>query len=401
MRLHSGMGERIAMPDQATIDIASLYPRAAPAAAAASRRRGWRSMLAGFAVGACIGVACAAAGFVVGRQVASMPWFLGGLVLGLWPNVVLHELGHLLAGMAAGMRPIALGIGPFRYERTLAGWRGYRGSAQQGIAGFAALLPHADRGEGRGAQAMMLAGGPLANLLIALACFMAVSALDGSPRLSAGLLGLGGIALVMGAANLLPFTVASGWRSDGRNLLDLVHRAPDADLYLALQRIVGLSLAGHRPRDWPAAALPVATPDLPPTMLATSSHMLCLSHAMDAGDAAASSMHGRWLADHWTATPSGQRPAVATQMGAYAAVIARDAALLAAWRPYCEGGLLDLSPYRAWLDAELALLQEDPSLPGLARHARSLLPRVHDAGSARVLEDHIDRLQHVRSPPSH
>src|SRR5690606_12308838 len=149
--------------------------------------------------------------------------------------------------------------------------------------------------------------------LIALACFIAVPALDGSPRLAALLLGVGGIALVMGVANLLPFTVASGWRSDGRKLLDLARRAPDADLYLSLQRIVGLSLAGHRPREWPAAALPAATPDLPPTMLATSSHMLCLSHAMDSGDAAASSMHARWLADHWTTTPSGQRPAVATQ----------------------------------------------------------------------------------------
>lgn len=381
------------------IDNASLYPREAQAGAVLSRTRGWSSMLIGFAVGACIGVAFAASGFLVGRQVASMPWFIAGLVLGLWPNVVLHELGHLLAGMATGMRPIALGIGPLRYERTLAGWRSYRGSVQHGIAGFAALLPHGQRSEGRTAQAMMLAGGPLANLLIALACFVAVPTLDGSPRLSAGLLGLGGVALVMGVANLLPFTVASGWRSDGRNLLDLVHRAPDAALYLALQRIVGLSLAGRRPREWPAAALPAATPDLPPTMLAISSHMLCLSHAMDGGDAA-SSVHARWLANQWTATPSGQRPAVATQMGAYAAVVARDPALLAAWRPFCEGGLLDLSPYRAWLDAELALLKDDPSLPDLARHARSLLPRVHDAGSARVLEDHIGRLQQVRLPPS-
>lgn len=389
------------MQDHATIDIASLYPPDAPAGSAASRARGWRSMLIGLVVGACVGVAFASAGFVIGREVASMPWFIGGLVLGLWPNVVLHELGHLLAGMAAGMRPIALGIGPFRYERTLSGWRGYRGSTQQGVAGFAALLPHGDKGGGRGAQAMMLVGGPQANLLIAVACLVAASSAHDSPRLASLLLGIGGIALVMGAANLLPFTVASGWRSDGRNLLDLARRAPDADLYLALQRIVGLSLAGQRPRDWSAAALPVATRELPPTMLATSAHMLCLSHTMDRGDAETSYVHARWLADHWTAAPPGQRPAIATQMGGYAAVIAHDADLLSAWRPLCEGGLLDLSPYRGWLDAELALLQHDPGLPTLARKARELLPRVHDAGSARVLEDHVDRLQRASTDAPH
>ena len=88
-------------------------------------------------------------------------------------------------------------------------------------------------------------------------------------------------------------------------------------------------------------------------------------------------------------------------MGGYAAIIARDGALLSAWRPLCEGGLLDLSPYRAWLDAELALLQDDPALPQRVTQARALLPRVHDAGSARVLEDHIDRLLQRQRTSSH
>ena len=388
------------MPDH-TFDVASLYPRDVPAGPAASRWRGWGSMLVGMGVGAVVGAALALAGVTLGRQVAALDGFIAGLLLGLWPNVVLHEAGHLLAGMMAGMRPIALGIGPFRYERTLAGWRGYRGSALQGIAGFAALLPHGTTGGTRGAQAMMLAGGPMANLLTAAVCLVAASLLDGSPRIEGLLMGVGGGALVLGAANLFPFTVAAGWRSDGRNLLDLARRAPDADLYLALQRVVGLSLAGQRPRDWPASALPAATPDLPPTMLAFSVHMLCLSHTMDRGDAEAASAHARWLAHHWTAAPPGQRPAIATQMGGYAAIIARDGALLSAWRPLCEGGLLDLSPYRAWLDAELALLQDDPALPQRVTQARALLPRVHDAGSARVLEDHIDRLLQRQRTSSH
>lgn len=389
------------MQDRITSDTSSLYPDPSSKDVGNTRTRAWRGMLASMVVGGAVGVALASAGFMVGKEVATPGWFLAGLVVGLWPNVILHEAGHLVAGMSAGMRPIALGIGPFRYERTLAGWRGYRGSALQGIAGFATLLPDGNAGAGRGAQAWMLAGGPLANLLAASACFAAAAALEGAPRMAGLLWGVGGIGLVLGVANLVPFTVAAGWRSDGRNLLDIMRRAPDAGLHLALQRVVGLSLAGRRPREWPAGALPAATHDLPPTMLATSAHLLCLSRAMDTEDAAAAYRHARWLAGHWATTPVVQRPAIATQLGGYAAVIARDSALLAAWRPLCEGGLLDLSPYRAWLDAELAFLQDDPGLQERIRQAIALLPRIHDAGSARVLADLLDRLQQAATLRPH
>ncbi len=387
------------MQDRSTLDTAPLYPQTLSATAAARSPRRWRPILASMAAGGIVGAALASAGVLVGRELAAPGWFLAGLLLGLWPNVVLHEAGHLLAGMAAGMRPLALGIGPFRYERTLAGWRAYRGGRLQGASGFASLLPDGDAGAGRGAQVLMLAGGPLANLLVAAACFIAARTFDVTAGAAAFMWGVGGIALVLGVANLVPFTLAAGWRSDGRNLLDLLRRAPDADLHLALQRIIGLSLAGQRPRDWSATALPAATPDLPPTTLATSGHLLCLSRAMDCDDAEAAHAHARWLARHWTTVPTGQRAGIATQMAAFAAVIARDVGLAMAWRPLCEGGLLDLSPYRAWLDAELAFLRSDPDLPELIRKARALLSRVHDAGSARVLEDHLDRLQRASMPP--
>ena len=73
----------------------------------------------------------------------------------------------------------------------------------QGIAGFAALLPHGTTGGTRGAQAMMLAGGPMANLLTAAVCLVAASLLDGSPRIEGLLMGIGAGALVLGAAPAL------------------------------------------------------------------------------------------------------------------------------------------------------------------------------------------------------
>ena len=55
----------------------------------------------------------------------------------------------------------------------------------------------------------------------------------------------------------------------------------------------------------------------------------------------------------------------------------------------------------AALDGFLAVLQDDPALPQRVTQARALLPRVHDAGSARVLEDHIDRLLQRQCTSSH
>ena len=105
-------------------------------------------------------------------------------------------------------------------------------------------------------------------------------------------------------------------------------------------------------------------------------------------------MSARFLAKAHPAIPDGQRQGIALMVATYAAQSAADPGLLSAWRPLCEGGLLDLSASRAWLDAEAAAMADDAaSARDFATRARAALPRVHDAGTVAVLQERLDRLE--------
>src|SRR5690606_31328899 len=107
----------------------------------------------------------------------------------------------------------------------------------------------------------------LANLLTAAACAGVLAAADVPAWIASAVLGFGLGAAVLGLANLVPFH-SQGWRSDGRGLLDLLQRSPQAELQQRLHQLLALNMAGIRPRDWPAGLLPA------PLVGATSSPML-------------------------------------------------------------------------------------------------------------------------------
>ena len=158
--------------------------------------------------------------------------------------MILHEAGHALAGLAVGMRIVALGIGRWRFERGGDGWRAWRGPSLAGVGGFAALVPGPGRGGGAPAQAVYLLGGPLANLVAgAGACVLAIAPASTAPAWVAGaILGLGISGVLMGAINLVPFRT-HGWRSDGMGLADLLLGRPDARLLQRAQAAMALSAA--------------------------------------------------------------------------------------------------------------------------------------------------------------
>lgn len=120
-----------------------------------------------------------------------------------------------------------------------------------------------------------------------------------------------------------------------------------------------------------------------------------LTHAMDMGDDAAAARAAEDVARQFWALPEAMRPAIAVGVAGYAARITRDAPQLRAWRAHCGGrSLLDLTPYLHWLDAELAMLEDQP---GHARteiaSARATLGRVHDAAGALLVAEYLDGLE--------
>lgn len=380
--------------DDADARVAALMPPP-PGAPVAPRPRWRRALptLIGLVGGGAGGFVLAMAGthLLDGLPGSAVFALLAGMLLSLWPHIVLHEAGHAIAGLSRGMHAIAFGVGPFRVERGHGDrWRWRRGGGVRGIGGFAALLPKGERGLSRRDQIVFLLGGPLANLATALLLLACAAVLPMHAALACA--GAALTAATLGLWNLVPLHMA-GWRSDGRGLLDLLRRTPDAALQLQINQVMALSLAGVRPRDWPDAAMPDTGAVIASTGLQQSGRMLRLSRAIDRRDAEAARPDALALTAAFNDAPPVFQSAIAVTLASHAALLVGDRRLVSAWRLRCEGGLMDLSPYRAWLDAEIARLDGDSvACAAQVERARGLVDRIPDVASRVVLEERLDVL---------
>lgn len=325
-------------------------------------------------------------------------WVIGAalLLLAFWLQVLLHEAGHALAGIAGGLRPLAFGVGRLRLERAGDGWRFRWGGSVSGISGFAALLPPADGSPSRGVETGYLLGGAVANAIVAALALWALTA--SPPELLRGLLvALAATGLFLAVVNLIPFRTA-GWRSDGAGLWSLWRQPGVAFATLTLQQVLQASMDGVRPRDWPAALLPAD--DTPfgaygEPELDAGIAIMRLSRALDAGrpeqaEAAARYLHAAWP----TASPL-LRPGLAACLAVHCLLVRRDAVAVRAWRQRMAECLLDTGCHEAWLDAELALADGDLAAARQSyAQAVAALPRVHDAGTRLAVAEHLDDLAH-------
>src|SRR5690606_18608805 len=239
--------------------------------------------------------------------------------IAMWPNLVLHEAGHAMAGAARGMDLVAFGVGPLRLERGSQGrWRVRHGGGVRGMGGFAAMFPRAGHDPGRLDQALVLAGGPLANLATAALGLWLGAQLAAVPWASQVATGFGLSALVLGVVNLLPIS-SDGWRSEGMGLLDLLRDHPDAALQQQVNQMAALSMAGVRPRQWPAAVVPAGPMGDSSPLLAAAADSMRLNHASDSGDAQAAARAAEDLARRYPDLPEALQPAIAVGMAAHAA----------------------------------------------------------------------------------
>jgi hypothetical protein len=320
-------------------------------------------------------------------------WLIPAIVLCSWLHIVLHEAGHAVAGVLAGLKPLAFGVGPLRLERSADGWRPRWGGNVKGIGGFALLLPRANTELSRGAQAAYLLGGPMANLLLAGLAF-ALLAFGGelNPYIKTTAVVFAGLGLLLGGINLLPFR-SGGWMTDGAGLVALVRDPRNAMAMFRIQRVVQASMEGQRPRDWPASLLPRGVPDGAPSDIGIASAALSLSRALDEEDHAEADSQARWLASVWPKASEPHRPGLAISMACYALLRHRDAALVKAWRELGSGGILDMSCHQAWIDAGAAELEgRFEEARSLRASAEEALPRIHDAGTRVVVAEQLQAM---------
>lgn len=218
--------------------------------------------------------------------------------------VAVHEMGHLLGGLSQGMRFLLLIFGPFQWNATNDGVR-FRWVTNLGLmGGLAAALP-VRMDNLRQQMLPMIAGGPLASLVLAV--LAAVLSFGATGR-------VGGYAAVVALLSLAIFLVtaipfrAGGFMSDGMQLLEVRRGGPSVIERADLIAVMAISLGGVRPRDWDTALvarLEAMHSTEPLRLLAC--WMLLLQRAMDRGDAVQAAGYAKDLAERIDDYPDGFR----------------------------------------------------------------------------------------------
>ena len=280
-----------------------------------AKRPSWGTLLVATMTGAAgAGVGYLAASGFMGVPVVSR-WihaafeplvFWDWLAFPLLMLVVLgtHEIGHLLGGLSQGMRFLLLIFGPFQWYASTDGIR-FRWVTHLGqMGGIAATTPV--RMDNLQRQMLpMIAGGPLASLLLALVAGGLASTSTGRVASYAA------IVMLLSAMTFLVTAVplrAGGFMSDGMQFLE-VRRGGAAVVERAdLIRLMATSLAGVRPRDWdPALVARVEAMHSAEPLRLLASWMMLLHRAMDGGETARARELAIRLAEHSELYPDGFR----------------------------------------------------------------------------------------------
>jgi hypothetical protein len=223
----------------------------------------------------------------------------GALLPSMIAVLAVHELGHVASGLAAGYRFLALIVGPFAVSKTTRGWRVEANPSWSLMGGIAVLVPRHEGLPSRTAAAALLAGGPIASVLLSIVGFTLHYGLDldevrrstveagthtiGQLVLAATTLVVGGTSAAVAVATLVPQAVG-GFTSDGAGLLLLARGGPPADRLRAMSSILGRATAGRRPREWSLKELRAAAEPKDATQLEFAGASLVFAAALDRGD---------------------------------------------------------------------------------------------------------------------
>ncbi len=212
----------------------------------APRRRALRVLL-----GLIIGLAIGALPILADQRLLlawNWPAFNGLLILpGLLLSIALHETGHLIAGKLVGLEAGGISIGPIQTMRSGGNWI-VEFKWRRMFCGFFKPLVN-DRHFRAARYVWMVAGGPLANLILAALCGFLFAHFGSGVGSWIGTLFW--ISLFLALVSGVPFS--SGLqKSDGARVLQLLLRPSQARGFAALIAIQTQEAHGIRPREWDA-----------------------------------------------------------------------------------------------------------------------------------------------------
>jgi hypothetical protein len=339
------------------------------------------------------------AGFFIGKGLKTLPELTSKIDALLWWDLLLlpisfllvlavHEAGHLLGGFRKGMRFLLYIVGPFQLTRTASGIR-FNWIFNLGtFGGLAAATPDPDQPI-RPQFLSLIAGGPLASLLLAALGFALFLLVDGR---------VGAHALIIALFSAFIFIVtafpmrAGGFMSDGMQFIEVLR---GGEAVLERQQLTGLmaqSMAGIRPRDWKAEWLePAAQAGSGEPMRRVAIRMMALLMAEDRGQTATADAHADWLAEHTDDYPQGFRQSLTLELCLHA-LSRGNVAAAKMWMAQSKGGVVDKAR-RALAEAEIAFEDGDKSLAlGKELEARSQLKHGMDAGLSLLTAERLQAL---------
>jgi peptidase M50-like protein len=209
------------------------------------------------------------------------------LILGttaLLAVVVVHELGHLLAGIAVGFRFSFFAIGPLRIERTGSGtFRIGLNREPAFFGGAAATVPHRTDAL-RLRFAVVVGAGPVASLALTIVAATALYlAPGGTPALRILWSWLRLLSGLLFVATSLP-TSFGGLASDGLRFFRLLRPGPMCDRELALLTLYAWQFSGTRPHSWDGALIARGLSVRDGSVFECQMHLFSYLHAIDTGN---------------------------------------------------------------------------------------------------------------------
>jgi tetratricopeptide (TPR) repeat protein len=202
----------------------------------------------------------------------------------IYASILVHELGHFLAGDIVGFRLIGFGIGPLSWAYVGGQWRTHL-RYDKLFGGHTAMAPKTPRNIRERAMILTL-GGPLASA--GLSAIGAVSLLlvpgpSWPPALGRAVALATGFAIGDFVFNLLPMASEAQY-SDGARLWQMYRRGPWCDFHCA-NHYMGLSRTTPlRPRDWPTDMVERAAEFATRLPEPAASYGMAYVHFQDCGD---------------------------------------------------------------------------------------------------------------------
>jgi hypothetical protein len=286
------------------------------------------------------------------RPVGELLLALAATLFLCWMVILVHELGHVLAGRIAGFRFLLLIAGPLKVVREGTSIRFRFNRNVQLAGGIASSVPLDSHGL-CGRMALMTAAGPLASLLLLLLLRAGAVGLSDGSSLAAEVLGIGAvISGGVGLFTLLPIR-SRGFYNDGARLLMLARGGAVARRWVALAALTGLGTTDQRPRDWDSDLLRQVRGH--PDRTVDHAYGLLLSYyaALDMGEEARAGTLIDELLGILGMVPSPVRAAMLTEAAFFSASHRGDAPLARMLLERAQNGLVER---HVRLRAEAALL---------------------------------------------